>query len=450
MALIDLQRVAERRLFKRSNKMKNLTWQQFVKYKTLRLTSRKRAKDKRKEFLAQIALKTLEFRGQYKTGPLIAVGFFSGSLGLGAAARRLVENLRSIGRTVYTIDVTERFRLDRDVDWSDQRIPDIPGGAVIFCVNPNQIVTLLPDFGSDYFKSKLLIGYWWWEFEVLPNYWIMLANGFDEIWCSSQFVYGALARCITKPTVRYVPQLMSRPAANKSNSGRYAADGLFTVLAAADLKSTTARKNPEGAVRAFRAAFGDASDKRLIVKVSGAASRPDEVRKLERSIGGMRNVVLETETLSAENFSSLLSRADVFLSLHRSEGLGLIMIEAMLLGKPVVATAWSGGLDFMNHTNAGLVGYRLRNVRPGEYIEAPMGSKWAEPNIDEAAQWLIRLEKDAMLRSELVANGLETVSKLFASESAKRSFERIVSSALPERAHATPDAEPILAQRVSA
>ncbi|WP_137127538.1 glycosyltransferase family 4 protein [Roseomonas sp. HF4] len=227
------------------------------------------------------------------------------------------------------------------------------------------------------------IGYWAWELPDPPRDW----HGFDsllhEVWTPSRFSQRSLRRLTDLP-MEVVPHVV--PVARRRTR-----DGAcpFTVLCFGDSRSSFARKNPMGAIAAFRAAFGDSPGARLVVKLNGGA---EDGCELARAAAGCANVTILRDFLDADALARLHASADVLLSLHRAEGFGLPMIEAMGHGVPVIATAWSGNLDFMDGTNAVLVPARLVPVVDDAGIYRD--SVWAEPDLDVAAAALRGLAQD--------------------------------------------------------
>jgi glycosyltransferase involved in cell wall biosynthesis len=179
-------------------------------------------------------------------------------------------------------------------------------------------------------------------------------------------------------------------------------DGAVVILVSFNLASSMARKNPMAAIAAFRAAFGDRPDRILLMKVGHPHHFPTEFAKLAAAATGP-NIRLETWNLSTADNHALIAAADIVLSLHRSEGFGLVPAEAMLLGKPVIATAWSGNIDFMDADSAALVGYRLVPARDPRGTYDIADAVWAEPDVAEAVAHLQRLADDAAARRELGA-----------------------------------------------
>ncbi len=209
-------------------------------------------------------------------------------------------------------------------------------------------------------------------------------------------------------------------------------EGHFLCLFAYDFHSYVARKNPEAAIAAFQEAFPPArQDVGLVIKTLGGARYPDALRPLEALARRDPRVMIRDVELTRDEVHGLQSVCDVFVSLHRAEGFGLSLAEAMLLGKPVVATGYSGNLAFMSAANSCLVDYRLVPVREGEYPFGA-GQSWAEPDIAGAAAWLRRLERDPSYRHALGQSAARTIrehhSALVVGTQIKRRLKAIADS----------------------
>jgi glycosyltransferase involved in cell wall biosynthesis len=167
----------------------------------------------------------------------------------------------------------------------------------------------------------------------------------------------------------------------------------FLFLFFFDFTSYVHRKNPHAVIQAFLQAFPDSSDSRigLVIKMNGMGLRPKEYHTFLQSIDGEDpRIILMDRVLTDRETKSLIKLCDCFLSLHRSEGFGRGLAEAMYLGKPVIATGYSGNLDFTNEHNSCLVDYRLIPVRDHEYPFAS-GQKWADPDIEHAVWFMKRV-----------------------------------------------------------
>jgi glycosyltransferase involved in cell wall biosynthesis len=258
-----------------------------------------------------------------------------------------------------------------------------------------------------------LIGYWWWELDQMPRAWLPWAALMDEIWVSSRFIQETFARALPGKPIRYVPLPVPEPVPSARSRADFglAAD-LFTVLAPFDLSSRWERKNPLGAIAAFRRAF-PGSAAQLVLKVSGTDQNPDQLDRLRGVTADMPNVRIIHRDLSAGDLAALVGCADALISLHRAEGFGLFIAEAMWLRTPVVATGWSGVMDMLDADNAMLVRFRKVPVRPGDYPNVPPGAEWAEPDVEHAAECLQRLAADGELRNRLRTRARERAERQF-------------------------------------
>jgi glycosyltransferase involved in cell wall biosynthesis len=178
-----------------------------------------------------------------------------------------------------------------------------------------------------------------------------------------------------------------------------------------DTHSIIERKNPEGAIAAFREAFS-AKDQNvgLIVKINNFDEREGE--KLRTLIGDHKNIHLIEQTLTRYEADSLLACCDCFVSLHRSEGFGLPMAEAMALGKPVIATYWSGNVDFMDEACAACVEFQIRDLGQN-YGPYDAHQHWAEPSIESAARWMRRIYSEPVFVRRLAAAARQRIRDNF-------------------------------------
>jgi glycosyltransferase involved in cell wall biosynthesis len=237
--------------------------------------------------------------------------------------------------------------------------------------------------------GRHLIGYWTWELPRFPKEWRSSMSLVDEIWVPSRFVQQAIDEGATVP-VHVVPHAVRVPHGPFLDRRHFdLPDGPVQFLAMYDTQSVIQRKNPEGAIAAFLRAFPDPSNTRsLVIKVNNAGD--PELRRLRRLIGDRNDIHLLDATLSRHEMDSLVAASDVFVSLHRSEGFGLPIAEAMALGKPAVVTGWSGNMDFVADECAAIVGYDIVKLAHS-YGPYAAGQEWAEPRIDDAVDWMRQL-----------------------------------------------------------
>jgi glycosyltransferase involved in cell wall biosynthesis len=166
------------------------------------------------------------------------------------------------------------------------------------------------------------------------------------------------------------------------------------------------RKNPVAAITAFRTAFGGRSDARMIVKVMNAGLFPEGERRLRAAAGAAGNVSIIDRTLEPHQLSQLYEESDCLVSLHRSEGFGLVVAEAMLHGIPVLSTDWSGTTDFVTAENGCPVGYQLVAARDPQHTYNYPNLLWAEPDVAVAAKRLQELYDDIGEYGERARDGV--------------------------------------------
>jgi glycosyltransferase involved in cell wall biosynthesis len=283
-----------------------------------------------------------------------------------------------------------------------------PGAAIIAVLNgpllPVGLARLKP---RSLLRGRRMIGVWAWELSRVPAEWAVGAKFVHEIWAPTRFAAEAF-EAIAPGRVRVVPyplvtQLPFAVAGDREAFGLPA--DRFIVFSAFNLASSCTRKNPFGTIAAFKAAFGASQDALLVLKLTGVADYQDDLASIHTAIGEAPNIRVITETVSEPELRGLIAASDVVLSLHRSEGFGLIPATAALLSVPVVATGYSGNLDFMAPQSSGLVHYRLVPVRDERGVYEVPGAEWAEPDVEDAAAWLRRLFEAPALRAEMGAAG---------------------------------------------
>ena len=320
--------------------------------------------------------------------------------GLGEAARIMAGALDRLGVPHAAIEAglfADRARADVDAGSWPARAP------LILHVNAPETALALIRLGRRRLAGRRVVGMWFWELPVVPASWRPGARLVHEIWAPSRFTAAALEG-LRPGRVRVVPPALALAPPVPSRLDRLAfglpADALV-VLTSFSLASSFARKNPLAAIRAFRRAFGDRPDRLLLLKVGHAEHHAGDLRLIQDGIGGAANIRLETRTLPDGDMHALTRACDIVLSLHRSEGFGLVPAQAMLLGRPVVATDWSATSEFLDSSCGVPIGYRLvAACDPRGVFEAP-GAVWAEADIDQAARALGDLARSAELRARL-------------------------------------------------
>jgi glycosyltransferase involved in cell wall biosynthesis len=326
---------------------------------------------------------------------LAIAGEIARASGLGETARLMHHALVTLGVPNWMIDV------GTPVPGGPPLLPapPIPAAApLILHVNGPYMPWALRRLGAARVSGRRVIGHWAWELPVMPAHWRVALPFLHEIWACSPFIADAVRGMLppgTALTVRVVPPALALTPPKPAPIGR-AGFGLpadqVIVLVSFNLASSFARKNPLAAIAAFRAAFGDRADRLLLLKIGHAEHNPDDLARIRQAAAGV---------LQRDENAALIACADIVLSLHRSEGLGLVPAEAMLLGIPVVATGWSGNMLFMDAGSAALVPYRLVDAEDERGVYAIPGARWAEPDPAAAAARLRDLADNAEARRAL-------------------------------------------------
>ena len=302
-------------------------------------------------------------------------------------------------------------RPDRDGPGSAEAPPRVGGPGLdgtaahpfnLVCVNAPQLPAFARQIGREYFIGRKTIGVWAWETSEIPATWDEAFRWVDEIWTYSSYGAGLIAPRAPVPVVP-MPLPLILPERAREPLELPLGDA-FTFLFMFDFLSTVERKNPVGLVEAFTRAFAPGEGPQLVLKSFNGDYRPEHVERLRRAAGGRDDVILVDRWISAEQRRALMERADCYVSLHRAEGFGLTMAEAMGLGKPVIATGYSGNLDFMDGRCAFLVDHSLVPVGQGVDIY-PADGTWAEPDLDHAAALMRRVVEDPEAAAAVAARG---------------------------------------------
>ncbi len=340
---------------------------------------------------------------------MVLAGELTRASGLGEAARLMERAIAGLGVPTWQADIGTPLPGEPPPMPPPEGVPD--GAPLLLHANAPMLPWAMLHLPRGLVRGRRLIGYWAWELPVVPESWRIGLGFVHEIWALSSFTAAAFRAWLPAGAgiaVRTVPIPVAVAPPEPSRLDRAAfglPDAAVIVLVSFSLASSNVRKNPMGAVQAFRAAFGNRPDRILLLKIGNPGHFPAEFAALRDAVADAPNIRLETRTLPRADSHALTACADIVLSLHRSEGFGLVPAEAMLLGRPVVATGWSGNMDFMDADSAALVGYRLVPARdPRGVFEAP-GAVWAEPDSGEAAIRLRELADHPALRAALGARG---------------------------------------------
>jgi glycosyltransferase involved in cell wall biosynthesis len=315
-----------------------------------------------------------------KSTPLSLFAYLDAQTGVGEAGRMFRRAASAAGFDVTQIDVPSLLK-----GAAPQSI-GVPGSVNLFHVNADQTPRVFGAIPAKLLNETVNIGFWNWELEDFPDRFAAAFRHVNEVWTPSAFVQDAIQRKSPVPVLRMPIPVDVEPAGALARNDVGAKEGEFLFLFAFDMASVFERKNPLAVVRAFREACREGPPSRLILKVADAAAYPAPMRLLREACSGLAVTILESK-LPRERMTALIQTADCVVSLHRSEGFGLLLAEAMALAKPVIATGYSGNLEFMNARVSYLVDYQLVPVpaRCGPY---DAGNMWAEPSWEQAAAYM--------------------------------------------------------------
>ncbi len=342
------------------------------------------------------------------------VGYAQGVLGMGEHVRMTAEALKAVGTPYGIVDfdvgvVNKQSELSDDycvIDGNRHR-------ANIFHVNADQMLNSYLRLGGEFFAGRYNIGYWAWELAKCPANWVPVTRMVDEIWAPSRFIQASFSAVADAPVV-HMPLCVELPdfvRRERSHFGLPYGDRLFLYVF--DFHSYLQRKNPYAAIRAFKQAFPAGTEAAgLVIKVMNGEADSPAWRAMIELIGGDRRIHVLNSVMSRSDVLALIDCCDSFISLHRAEGFGRGPAEAMYLGKPVIATNYSGTTDFMRPSNSYLVDYELVPIQPGEYV-FPEGQKWAEADVSHATTHMRSIVDDFGEAKRIGALGQATIRQEF-------------------------------------
>jgi glycosyltransferase involved in cell wall biosynthesis len=333
-------------------------------------------------------------------------GYFGSEMGVGEAARQIAGAMDAAGVRTSPIEVpVETARMPAEL----AALPHerTPFDVNLICVNADMLPAFAAAAGESFFANRHSIGMWFWEIEHFPARWHPSFEPLNEVWVASSHVARAIephapipVRTMRLPVVPDAPDPAGRAALGMPEG--------FCFLFVFDYRSVLNRKNPIGLIDAFEKAFGPERDVNLVIKTVGSEYHPDEASRLREAAEGRSNARLIEHEVSTAAKNAMIASCDCYVSLHRSEGFGLTLAEAMYFGKPVIATGYSGNLDFMTEENSYLVRHRMTRIGE-DALPYPADAVWAEPDAGHAVKLMRRVverPEEAAERGRLAADDL--------------------------------------------
>lgn len=361
------------------------------------------------------------------------VGYVTAVVGVGEVSRVLASSLDDAGVPKVVVANRETGS-KKTVPFETSSGSDAPYDVNLLCVNADHTVALAQQLGPEFFAERRTIGVWFWELEEFPPTMTEAFALVDEVWVASDFVLESVATVAPKPVRKFpLPVVVPTPPAGATRSSLGLPNDRFLFLFVYDFLSTAERKNPVGLVDAYTQAFGPDDGTVLVLKSINGHQRVPELERVRRAAAGRDDVIVLDTYLSSEEHSALVSQCDAYVSLHRSEGFGLDMAKAMGLGKPVIATGYSGNLEFMDAETGYLVDYDLVPVGPG-CEPYPRDSRWAQPRVAHAAELMRRVVERPDEAAERGRRAAERIRRDFSLAGRSREVARMLADTRARRA----------------
>lgn len=345
--------------------------------------------------------------GEYLSGVNL-FGYLKAQMGLGQGARLYARAIDGSGIPYMLLNTTKGNPSKHDdTEWDGKYSSSPLYNTNILHINAEQTPSVCSAYPRSAWSKRYNIGVWLWELEAFPDEWKRSFRYVDEVWTPSNFTSRAVASVSPVPvvTIPYGINADIDPALTRRSFGL--PEDQFLFLCMYDVNSMMERKNPSGAIDAYLRAFGKNNpDAGLVVKVNNAGE--GDLAALRAHIGDAANIYLISDVFEKRGVNSLIRSCNALVSLHRSEGFGLVIAEAMHLGVPVVATGWSANMDIMNDANSCPVRYRLVDVN-SQYYMPHKGQRWADPDLDHAAEYMKNLFNNAEYRYRIAEAGQHTI-----------------------------------------
>ncbi len=370
-----------------------------------------------------------------KKNGVLLIGYPRGEFGVGSSLRLTALSLKTAGIAFNVFDFNVVSQASHKDTRLDEWITYLPEHKInIFCIGADQIQLLKKTLGKKFFQNRYNILYGSWEFNRLPKKWINSLIEMNEIWAMSNFV-GQMFRSSTTNFIHVFQHPVVLEIPESSNRSQFQIQkNNFVFLFMFDFDSHAARKNPEAVIKAFKYAFPKTSKNpvSLVIKSINSDRHLEENKAIKKLIDKDSRIMHIQKVLPHSENAALMNCCDCYVSLHRSEGFGLTIAEAMLAGKPVITTAYSGNMDFTTDDTSLLVDYKLIPVQQGDYPYAK-DEVWAEPNIEQAGDYMRKLVKDRNFSTLFAKKGQELISTSFSIKSMGERYKKRLDLILEEK-----------------
>ncbi|MGL5434318.1 MAG: glycosyltransferase [Lachnospiraceae bacterium] len=361
-------------------------------------------------------------RAQYQDG-INLIGTIKAETGLGQSCRLVAAELEAsqIPYSIYQYEQLGAMVNGEYPEYDDKIRTELPYNINLIHINPHELGLAFQQSHDKIWNGRYNIGFWLWELEEFPDEWVPCFSCLDEIWTPSEFISSSIRKKTDLPVVTIPYHISLQVPENPRLSYRKGFDlpeHKFLFLMMYDRTSMTERKNPKGVLEAYSRAFKsecDASSIGLVIKINNPTV--DEIARIYEMIPEYHDIYLITETLERQKVNELIYCVDAVVSLHRAEGFGLVLAEAMFLGTLAIATDWSSNTEFMNSEVAYMVKSDLIELQE-DIGDFKKGNRWANPDLDHAAECMKRLYEDDQRREELVREAKAYITEHLSMEQA--------------------------------
>ncbi|MEJ5053003.1 glycosyltransferase family 4 protein [Sphingobacterium sp. MYb382] len=373
------------------------------------------------------------------------LGYINKQFGLGEGARSNIRAMEAAEIPYVMNDFKGEIASDI-IEENENGLPiltDNPYAINLMQINAGNFRELLKVTDEKYFSKKYNIGFWAWELEKFPQAYNDYMEILDELWVPSNFCLNAISQVSSKPVLRFMHSIAVPEETKLTRKDFNLPEGPVMYLTIFDYNSTVSRKNPFATIDAFELAFGkNSTEAILVLKTSAGINYRTDRKLLKERVQANNSIILIEDALPREQLDGLMHLCDVYVSLHRSEGFGLTMAEAMYLGKPVIATGYSSNLEYMNSENSFLVPYTLIPIKD-PFFFPELNNLWADADVPKAAEIMKMLADDVTLRESVGKKARNDVRISLApariGEKIKERIDYIYENIIPNKGNAEQD-----------
>lgn len=378
----------------------------------------------KKSFKRMLQVEVIPFeRSKYNDG-INLIGNIRAETGLGQSCRLVADELEATGipYSIYQYDQLGVMAEGRYPKYESKISSELPYNINLIHINPHELGLAFQQMHDKIWNGRYNIGFWLWELEDFPDEWVPCFHCMDEIWTPSKFI----TDCIQKKTdlkVITIPYHVSLKIPGRSKyeyrKKFHLPTDKFLFLMMYDRTSMTERKNPQAVIEAFKKAFSKDEEAGLVIKINNSSEQ--EIKLIRSMLSEHKNVYFITEIMERKQVNELIYSVDAVVSLHRAEGFGLVLAEAMLLGTPTIATNWSSNTEFMTKDVSCMVDAKLvtldRNI--GSFKK---GNRWAEPDVNQGAEYMRKLFEEHEYYHMISEKGKEHIRQYLSMEKAMQSI----------------------------